>query len=76
MFGNYKDAVQSVPSHLCDDGDGNECGVLVRKSEGKHFYEDVGVRGRMILKWLLNKYNCIALSGISFLSRVASIRLL
>jgi hypothetical protein len=46
---------QFSPSlHICTyDKNRNEYGVLVWKSEEKKIYEDAGVRGRIILKWLL-----------------------
>jgi hypothetical protein len=32
-------------------------GILVRKIEGRKPLEEIGVKGRMMLKWILNKYD-------------------
>jgi len=42
--------------------------VLVRKSEGKSYLKDVGIDGRILLKWVLTNWNCKAGTGLTWLS--------
>jgi len=39
--------------------------VLVRKPEGKNHLEDPGVDGRIILRWIIRKWNVRAWPGSS-----------
>jgi hypothetical protein len=40
---------------------------LVRKSEGKNYWGDPGLDGRIILRWILGKWNVGIWTGLGWL---------
>jgi hypothetical protein len=48
----------------------------VGKPEGKRLLEDQEVCGRIILKWIVEKYNGVVWTGLTWLRIVKSSRLL
>jgi len=45
----------------------NACIALMGKSEDNHHLEDLGIDGRILLKWTLKKYYGLAWKGLSWL---------
>jgi hypothetical protein len=45
----------------------NACTALVGKIEDNYHLEDLGIVGRILLKWTLNKYYGLAWKGLSWL---------
>jgi hypothetical protein len=45
------------------------CRVLVGKPEGKRHLEDPGIDGRIIVKWILQKWDVGAWTGLIWLRR-------
>jgi hypothetical protein len=50
--------------------------VLVGRSKGKSHWEDLGIGGRLTLRWTLESQGSMGQTGFSWLRRVSSDRLL